>query len=137
MTNGYEGVLYIYQSSRTGTSPSVTIKYHTQKILFGGILLFFIGFSQRILSPADRVILMSLFSCGCVNTTVRKHHVGANKTSTKARWELSKNAMTYLEQILEATPDETTTIRPLRKNYPSKTNQTCGPLLEKQGRSPM
>ena len=54
----------------------------------------------------------------------------------KARWELHKNAVSYLEQILEATPHETTAVLPLTshlKNYSNKTNKTCGILLEKQG----
>ena len=51
----------------------------------------------------------------------------ANKTNRKkARYELHKNAMSYLEQILKATPYETTAVQPLTsylKNPPSKTNK--------------
>ena len=34
----------------------------------------------------------------------------------KARQELHKNAMSYIEQILEASPHETTAVRPLTSN---------------------
>ena len=38
----------------------------------------------------------------------------ADKTHIeKARWELHKNAMSYIEQILEATLHETAAVRPL------------------------
>ena len=53
----------------------------------------------------------------------------------KARWELYKNATSYFEQILEVTPHKTIAAQPLTshlKNHPSKTNKTCGTLLEKQ-----
>ena len=41
--------------------------------------------------------------CGCINTTVWMHHIDAYKTHReKARWELHKNATSYLEHILEA-----------------------------------
>ena len=53
----------------------------------------------------------------------------------KAKWELSKNAMSYLEQIFKVTPHKITVVQPLTshlKNYPSKTNKTCGTPLEKQ-----
>ena len=46
--------------------------------------------------------------------------------------------MSNLEQILEATPCKTTAMRaftPNLKNYPSKTRNTYGTLLEKQGRT--
>ena len=60
----------------------------------------------------------------------------ADKTyREKVRQELLKNAMDYIEQILEATPDETTAIRLLPShlpNYPNKTNKTCGILLKKK-----
>ena len=63
-------------------------------------------------------------SCGSVNITVWMHHMDANETHwDKARWELEKNAMSSFEQILEATPNETTTVRPLTfhfKNYPEQ-----------------
>ena len=45
---------------------------------------------------------------------------------------------TYIEQILEATSHETEAVKPLtshHRNYPSKTNKTCGVLLKKQGRT--
>ena len=46
----------------------------------------------------------------------------------KARWELHKNAMSYTEQILEATPDKTTALLQLTshlKDHPNKMNKTC------------
>ena len=40
------------------------------------------------------------------------HHMDADKTHReKARRELHKNATSYIEQILEATPHETTPVR--------------------------
>ena len=53
----------------------------------------------------------------------------------KTRWELHKNAASYLEQIPEATPHETTAVQPHTtyfKSYPSNMNKT---LLEKQGQT--
>ena len=64
-----------------------------------------------------------LSSCYCINTTVWMHHMDANKThrEKKIRWELHKNVRSYLEQILEATPYETTAVWPL--TYHLKTIQ--------------
>ena len=56
----------------------------------------------------------------------------------KARWELHKNATSYIEQILEETPHKTTAVQPLtsyHKNHPSKMNKTGGTLLEKHGQT--
>ena len=53
----------------------------------------------------------------------------------KSRWELHKNAMSEIEQILEAIPHETA-VRPHTshlKDHPSKTKKTYETLLEKQG----
>ena len=48
---------------------------------------------------------------GCVNTTVWMHHLDTDKThKEKARQELHKNAMTYIEQILEAILPKTTAV---------------------------
>ena len=62
------------------------------------------------------------------------HHMDANKMhKEKARWNLHKNATSYIEQILEATAN-TTAVWPLTsrlKNHLYKTNKTCGTLLEK------
>ena len=42
------------------------------------------------------------------------HKVDADKTHReKSRWELHKNATSYIEQILEAALHETTAVRPL------------------------
>ena len=44
-------------------------------------------------------------SCDCVNTTIRMHHIDANKTRReKAKCELQENSMCYFEQIQEVTP---------------------------------
>ena len=53
-------------------------------------------------------------SSGCVNTKVLMHHMNIDEIyREKARVELHKNAMSYIEQILEATPHKTTAIQPL------------------------
>ena len=53
-------------------------------------------------------------SSSCVNTTLWMHNMDADKTHReKVRWELHKNAMSYIEQILEATSYETTALWPL------------------------
>ena len=47
-------------------------------------------------------------------------------TGEKKRWEFHKNARCSFEQILEAAPNKTVTVRPLTSNlvsYPS--NKTC------------
>ena len=42
------------------------------------------------------------------------HHTSADKTYWEKAWgELYKNATSYIEQILETTPYEITTVRPL------------------------
>ena len=49
------------------------------------------------------------------------HYLNANKTAReKARRQLHKNAASNIEQVLEATPHKTPTIRPptsLHENY--------------------
>ena len=76
-------------------------------------------------------------SCGCIHTTVWMHCRDTNKMHReKARWELHKNATSYLTQILEAAPCETTSVQPLIShlaNHPNKMNKACGTLLEKKG----
>ena len=55
----------------------------------------------------------------------------------KAGWELHKNVTSYIEQLLEATPHETTAVWPITphlKIHPSKIKKTCGTGLEKQER---
>ena len=54
----------------------------------------------------------------------------------KVRQEPHENALCCLKQILNTTPNKIAAVWPLAshlKNYPSKTNQTCLALLEKQG----
>ena len=56
----------------------------------------------------------------------------------KARWELYKNATSYIEQVLEVRPQKTIVEQPLTahlKSHPSKMNKTCGTLLEMQGQT--
>ena len=51
---------------------------------------------------------------------------------------LQKNAASNLEHVLAATPHKTPTVRApasYHENYSSWTNQTCGTLLEKRGRT--
>ena len=53
-------------------------------------------------------------SGSCVNTTVQMHHMNADKMYWEKDWQkLHKNAMSYIEQILEATPHEKISVRPL------------------------
>ena len=50
------------------------------------------------------IISKSLTSSSCVNSTIWMHHMEADKAyGEKARRELHKNAMSYIEQILEGT----------------------------------
>ena len=49
-------------------------------------------------------------SSSCVNTTVRMHHMNADK---KTREEPHKNATCYIEKILVAIPHQRTAVRPL------------------------
>ena len=52
------------------------------------------------------------------------------------RWDLYKNATSYFEQIIEATPNVTTVVFPLishLENHPRKTYKKCRTLLQKQG----
>ena len=64
-----------------------------------------------------------------IDTAVWMHYMDANKMAgDKARWQLHKNAVSNIEQVLAATPHKTPTIRTPpshHKNYPSETNQTC------------
>ena len=42
------------------------------------------------------------------------HHMDAEKThEEKVWWEVHKNATSYIEQLLEATPQKATAVRPL------------------------
>ena len=52
----------------------------------------------------------------------------------KARQEQDKNTTSCFEQIEEAAPHKTTTVKPLTSdltNYPSRINKTCRTLLKK------
>ena len=69
------------------------------------------------------------------------HDMDAHKTyREKAKWERHKDPVSYFEQILEAVStkkkqNKKTAVRPLSshlKTYPSKTNNTCRALLDKQ-----
>ena len=53
-------------------------------------------------------------------------------------WQLHKNAISYIKQILEARPHESRAVRQFTsrlENHPSQTNKTCGTMLKKQGRA--
>ena len=48
-----------------------------------------------------------------VNSTIRMHHMDADKGyKEKARWKLHKNAMSYIEQNLEAKSYKTAAVQP-------------------------
>ena len=57
------------------------------------------------------------------DTAVWMHYLDANKTAGEEAWQqLHKNAASNIEQVLEATPHKTPTIRPPashHENYPS------------------
>ena len=61
------------------------------------------------------------------------HYLDANKTAgEKARQQLHKNAASNLEQVLEAIPQKTPTIRPPtshHENYPSRDELISDVLL--------
>ena len=60
------------------------------------------------------------------------HWVADKRQRERARWELHKNAISYLELILEAAAHETValqTLTPCLKNYQNKTDKTCGNLF--------
>ena len=72
------------------------------------------------------VVLVLLY--GCTTWTLKK------TDGEKAGRQLHKNAVSNIEQVLEATPHKAPTILPPtshHKNYQSYTNQTCGTQLEK------
>ena len=50
---------------------------------------------------------------GRINTAIWMHYMNSNKTAgEEARRQLHKNAASNLEQVLEATPHKTLTVRP-------------------------
>ena len=61
-------------------------------------------------------------SC-CINTAVWMHYMDANKTAAEeARRQLLKNVASNIEQVLAATHNKTSTLRPpasYYENYPS------------------
>ena len=68
----------------------------------------------------NNTVAVSVLLCGCTALDGNKMH------RENARWELHKNATSYFEQILEATPYETTAVWPLifyLKNHPNKMNE--------------
>ena len=72
-------------------------------------------------------------------STVQMHHMDTDKPHwKKVWWELHQSSMSNIEQILGATSHETIAVQLLTshlKNHSSKTNKTCGTLLERQGRT--
>ena len=62
------------------------------------------------------------------------HHGNAEKLTKEKAWlELQKNAMSYIEQILEATLHKTRPLTSHLYNHPSKKKKICETLLEMQG----
>ena len=52
----------------------------------------------------------------------------------KAWWQLHKNVVSNIDQVLEAAPHKAAAVKPLtthHENYPSQMSQICGTLLEK------
>ena len=50
----------------------------------------------------------------CINTIIQMDRINNSKAYREnAKRELSKNVISYIEQILEATPHETIAVRPL------------------------
>ena len=78
-------------------------------------------------------------SCSHVNTAIWIHYFDANITyGEKAWWQLPTNAVSCIEQVLEATPYKTVALSPPitnHENNKSLTNQTCRTLLEKWGQT--
>ena len=55
---------------------------------------------------------------GRIDTAVWMHYMDANKTyAEKAWWQLPKNAVSNIEQVLEAPPHKAAAVRPLPTNY--------------------
>ena len=71
----------------------------------------------------DKIKHVFFPSSGRVNIAIWMHHMDANKTyGEKALCQLHKKAVSYIEQVLEATPYKTAAVRPLtihHENYPS------------------
>ena len=86
---------------------------------------------------SDKIKMQFLPSNDYVNSTRWMHHMDTDKVyREKARQELHKNAMSYIEQIQEATSHETAAVRPPTShltNHPNKMYKTRKTLLEKQG----
>ena len=75
-----------------------------------------------------------LLSVSCVSTTVWLHHLDFNEAlPKKARWELHKEAVSCLGQILEAAPFKTEIVLLLiyyLTNLPSMTSKTDSLMLK-------
>ena len=57
-------------------------------------------------------------SSGRIDTAICMQYLDANKTAgEKARRQLHKNAMSNIEQVLEATPHKAPTIRPSASHH--------------------
>ena len=88
--------------------------------------------SIRWKSDLSDKIKRDFFQAAGVNTILRMHHIDADKTYwEKARQELHKNATSYIELILEATPHETATVRSLTSNLQDCHDKTCRTLMQK------
>ena len=110
-------------------------------LFFGGVLIFFLSLffifsSFLLLSSLFFFLFFSFlfFSFLQLSIFFSFFHLLGEETRRK----LHKNVESSIEQILATTPHEIPTIRtlaPHHENYTSKTNQTRGTLLEKQGRA--
>ena len=81
------------------------------------------GLTDEIKRSFFQAVVVSILLYGCTTWTL-----------TKVWRQLQKNAVSCIEQVLEATPHKTVALRPPithHKNYPSWTNQTCETRLEK------
>ena len=62
-------------------------------------------------------------SSGSIDTTIRMHHLDANKTYGEKTWrQLHENAASNIEQVLETAPHTTATVRPPTIRYKNYQN---------------
>ena len=79
----------------------------------------------QVFGVTSRIITQLLYVC-------------SSWSGEEAKRQSYKNVKSNIEHLLAATPHKAPTIRSpttYHENYPSKTNQTCRTLLEKQGRA--
>ena len=96
-------------------SPESDVSIHLAKVWTSivrlSIMLKFDLYDKIKWDFFQAVIVFILFALGM-------HHMDADKTHRdKVRWDLHKNATSYIEQILEATPHETTAVWSLTSHF--------------------